>query len=113
MVGIINRPPTAAETPEGKKRQKDYEEALGRFVHVFAKVEIAMALTLWHYAKTQYHIARVLFPRVRVHEAMTLIKQLADATNAPSEDCAELENVFQQLGIINGVRNDTLHYGAI
>ena len=89
-----------------------YYEALGRFVHVFAKVEMAMAFTLWRYAKTQRKIARAIFSGVRVESAMSLIKRLTEVADISANDRQELEYVFTQLGIINRARNDLIHYGA-
>jgi hypothetical protein len=103
----------ASETPEGRKHERAYWVALGRFVAMFSKVETAITLTLWHYAKTPQNIARVVFPGVRIDQGSTLIKALAKATDAEEAAQTELEYVLQQLGIINGVRNDTLHYGAM
>jgi hypothetical protein len=100
------------ETPEGKERIRAYYEALGRFVDKFSRVEAAVTRTLWHYAKTPPEIAKISFSGVKVEGGMQFIKQLAAATNASKELQDDLADVFQQLGIINGARNDVLHYGA-
>jgi hypothetical protein len=101
-----------SETPEGKERLRYYYEALGEFIDMFARVESAMTSTLWAYAKTEPKYAKVLFSGVKIELGMTHIKQLAEVANAAEELKTDLVDVFQQLGIINGVRNDVLHYGA-
>lgn len=102
----------AAHTKEGKERLRAYYEALGRFVDMFARVETAITLTLWHYAKTTPEIAKIVFAGTKVEGGSTYIKQLAAATNATQELQDDLTDVLQQVGIINGVRNRILHYGA-
>jgi hypothetical protein len=102
----------ASETPEGKERLQAYYEALGRFIDMFARVETAVALTLWAYAKVKPEIAKIVFAGARIELGSAYIKQLAEATGADHEACEDLGNVLQQLGIINGVRNAVLHYGA-
>jgi hypothetical protein len=102
----------ASETEEGKKRLQAYYEALGRFVDMFARVETAIALTLWMYAKTKPQIAKIIFAGARIDTSSTYIKQLAEATSAPQELRDDLVDVLQQVGIINHVRNYVLHYGA-
>jgi hypothetical protein len=102
----------ASETPEGKERLRYYYEALGEFIDMFARVESAMTSTLWTYAKTEPKIAKVLFAGVKIELGMTHVKQLAEVADAAADLKADLIDVFQQLGIINGVRNAILHYGA-
>jgi hypothetical protein len=102
----------ASHTKEGQERLRAYYEALGRFVDKFSRVEAAVTRTLWHYAKTPPEVAKVAFSGVKVEVGMQYIKQITKATNVEQESRDDLEDVFQQLGIINGVRNDVLHYGA-
>ena len=102
----------ASKTPEGQKRLKEYYEALGRFVDMFARAETALTLTLWHYAKTAPEIAKIVFAGTRIEQGSTYIKQLVEATGASEERRNDLQDVLQQLGIINGVRNAILHYGT-
>ena len=102
----------ASQTPEGRKRLNEYYGALGRFVDMFSRAEAAVALTLWHYAKTSPEIAKVVFAGTKTDVASTYLKQLAKATGASKELRDDLEDVLQQLGIINGARNAILHYGA-
>jgi hypothetical protein len=105
--------PAASETDEGKKRLQDYYTALGRFIDVFAKVELAVGFTLWHYAKTPYPVARVAFSATGLDAAMSSIKQLFKVIEIPQEKQNEINWLFSQLSSIKKVRNDILHYGAI
>lgn len=102
----------ASETEEGKKRLQEYYSALGHFIDVFAQVEGVVSFTLWHYAKTVPEIAKIVFSGVKIDVSSTYIKQLAAATKAPQDRIDDLADVLQQLGIINGVRNMVVHYGA-
>ncbi|MBM3530148.1 MAG: hypothetical protein FJX62_18855 [Alphaproteobacteria bacterium] len=102
----------AAHTKEGKERLRDYYEALGRFVDKFSRVEAAITRTLWHYAKTSPEIAKIVFSGAKLDSSTQYIKQIAKATNVRQELRDDLDDVFQQLGIINGVRNGVVHYGA-
>ena len=103
---------SAAHTKEGKERLRAYYEALGRFVDKFSRVEAAMTLTLWHYAKTPPEVSKVIFTSDKVDGCITKIKQVTKVSNVDIALQDDLAAVFQQLGIINGVRNDVLHYGA-
>jgi len=102
----------ASETKEGKERLQAYYEALGRFVQMFAEVEKVIAQTLWTYAGTKAEVAKIVFAGTQSETAAGYIKAVARATNASNEKLADLENVIQQFGIIRGIRNDILHYGA-
>jgi adenylosuccinate lyase len=101
-----------SETKEGKKRLQEYYEALGRFTDMFSQVETAIALTLWYYAKLTKDIAIIIFAGARIEVSSSYIKQLAKVTGAKAELQHDLEYILQQLGIINGARNDIVHFGA-
>lgn len=101
-----------SDTKIGKERLRSYYEALGRFIDMFSQVETAITLTLRLYAKTSTEIAKVLFSGVKIELGSTHIKQLAAATNVAQKDQDDLSDVLQQLGIINGVRNGIIHFGA-
>ncbi|WP_158816928.1 hypothetical protein [Methylocapsa sp. S129] len=105
--------PTAAETEEGKKRLGEYHSALGRFVDRFSQVEMAVAFTLWHYAKTPYPIARAAFSGTNLDAAISSIKRLFEVTEIPEKAQEEITWLFDQLSKIRKARNDILHYGAI
>jgi hypothetical protein len=77
---------------------------------MFSRVETAITLTVWHYAKTPPEIAKVVFSGAKIDTPATYIKQLAAATRVSRELRNDLDEVLQQLG--NGARNKVLHYGA-
>lgn len=102
----------ASETKEGIERERAYYEALGRFVQIFAEAEKLVWQTLVHYAGISHEVAKIVLTAGKIDQCATHIKQIAAAINAPKEKRDDLELVLQQLGIINGVRDAILHYGA-
>ncbi len=104
---------SATQTREGKERLRAYYEALGRFVDMFARVETAMTLTLWHYAKTAPEIAKIVHAGTKVIDTgADYIKQLVAVTNTSADIQADIKDVTEQLRAINKIRNHILHYGA-
>jgi len=90
-----------------------YYCALGRFVDTFARVELAAHLTLRHYAKMSRGAGRALLSGVRVDETRNRLLRLFEAGLMGEADWEDAAPIFQQLGTINGRRNDILHHGAI
>jgi hypothetical protein len=92
---------------------QDYWAALGKFVSTFSLVEVNMQLALWTFAGMSKTMARALLSgSTRIDAAMNLISKLAEAQQWEAARQTELSYLFTQLGIINKVRNDLLHYGA-
>jgi len=102
----------AIETEEGKNRVREYHEALGRFIDMFSRAEIAVQYVLRFYAKAPANRAQILFNGTRADAGMDLIKALAKAEEATPEEMAELTVFFAQLKAINRTRNGLLHWGA-
>lgn len=102
----------ASETPEGQERLRAYYYALGRFVDMFAEVEAGITRTLWHYAKVPPEIAKIILAGSKIDNSSKSIKQLAVATGASEELLRDLDDILQQLGIINKLRNHVVHFGA-
>jgi hypothetical protein len=102
----------ASETEEGKERIRSYYESLGRFIGAFSEAETAVHLTLRAYAGTPAEIANIAFSGVKMKNGMVFIKQIAKATEKSQWAQDDLKDIFDQLSIINGVRNDILHHGA-
>jgi hypothetical protein len=104
------------ETPEftkvGKARVRSYHAALGRFIDRFARIETAMALTLWRYAGTREEVARIVFAGVGVENCSRFIEQIADATTVDTAKRADLGYIMRQFRLINGTRNKIIHHGA-
>jgi hypothetical protein len=103
---------SASETEQGKKRLDEYYVALGRFIDMFAQVEIEVNFTLWHYAKTSTEISKFIFSGDRIDNSAQYIKQIAEATKVAKALRNDLKDIFDQLGIISGNRNHIVHYGA-
>ena len=49
---------------------------------------------------------------MKIEGAMGLINRIAEAEQWPDNKKAEWQEVFTQLGLINKLRNDILHYGG-
>ena len=96
-------PPTA--------EMREYWEALGRFIHHFARVETHISVNLWKLTRISIRIAQAVFSGVRMDAAASLINRVLDATNADPTARDEFQYIFTQLGHITKVRNDILHYG--
>jgi len=107
-----NTPKPASETKEGRARLKAYRLALGTFIEMFAKVEMAMHFTLRNYTKTDTGIARAVFSGVRAHAAADHLRRLAEIKVIGEGDWKALCPLLSQLQLINGRRNIILHYGA-
>lgn len=117
MVEPVSKKPfnyvvAASATKDGQERLRAYYEALGRFIDMFSRVETAMTLTLWHYAKTPPEVAKVVLAGTKIEIGVSHIKKLAADTDTSPEKQADLNYVLQQVGIINGARNDIVHFGA-
>jgi hypothetical protein len=103
----------ASETKEGKERLRIYYEALGRFIDMFSKIEMAAHIVLRHYAKMTTATANALLSGVRVDETKNRLQRLFDAGIMNEADWNDAEPIFQHLAVINGRRNNILHHGAI
>ena len=104
---------TASETEEGRQRVSVYYLALGRFAHRFAQAEASVHYVLRHYAGMKADVARALLSGVRVRDAKSKLSRLREIGVIPDDKYTELTFLFDQLGIINGARDDIFHHGAI
>jgi hypothetical protein len=102
----------ASETEEGKARIAEYHIALGRFVDMFSRAEIATQYTLRSYAKLSANRAQILFYGTRTDPGADLIKSFAKEDGASKEILEDLTYVFAQLRAITTTRNSILHWGA-
>jgi hypothetical protein len=92
---------------------QEYWAALGEFVSTFSIVEVTMQQALWEFAGLSRPLALALLAgSTRIDSAMTLISKVSVARKWKSARKQELQAICTQLGIINKVRNDILHYGA-
>ncbi len=95
-----------------EKKNAPYMFALGNFISMFSALEAKLQAALWKFAGVSPPGAQAVFSGVRVNGAMQFINRLADAQNWDKARKDELQFMFAQLGIINRLRNDLLHYGA-
>jgi hypothetical protein len=89
-----------------------YYDALGRFVDAFATAEGATQLVLWYYAKLPTSVALALLSGIRGDEVLNRMRRLFETGDVQQSDWADLEPILQQFNLINGIRNEILHYGA-
>jgi hypothetical protein len=106
---MTNLPPNLKRRLEAEDQ---YIEALGNFVHAFARIEGILALALRVFSGVTGPIARAIFHGVRVDAAVNYIRRILEVTNAPADVKADFELAFTHLGDITRARNDILHYGV-
>lgn len=86
-----------------------YWLALGKFIHCFSMLEVALQYALWNKSGVDAPTAQALFSGVRAREALNMLKRLHEA-----EDNAlapELQRVAERFGVVMTVRNDIVHHG--
>ena len=86
--------------------------ALGRFLTRFSGTEAFMQTILWRLARVQSPTAQAVFSGIRTEGVMQYINRIAAAEKWSKTQCDLLQFVFTQLGHINKLRNNILHYGA-
>ncbi len=89
-----------------------FRHSVGRFVLQFSDVEAMLQTVVWHFAGIAPPIAQAVFPGIRIEAAMTYMNRIADARKWNDAEKSGFEYIFLQLGMINKLRNDILHYGA-
>jgi hypothetical protein len=97
------------------KRNKEVEAyyiALGEFVTQFSWTEQELQVALWRAAKMKEPTAQAVLSGVRTEAAISLIYRVADAQNWPQTKRTKLKRAFDQLQVINKLRNDVLHRGS-
>jgi hypothetical protein len=90
-------------------------QAVGWFVTMFSIVEQQVNQTLWQVANVEPAIARCIFP-TRMDAALDQLKRISEAMEWETTERgfvrkALLDQVKKDLGEINRLRNDLLHYG--
>jgi hypothetical protein len=90
---------------------KAYHAPLGEFISMFARTKAMVQETLAHYAKLDKDTAMALLSGVKIDQAKNYLNRIFEAK--PYDESAKVElGAFMQIGIINDVRNDLIHYGA-
>jgi hypothetical protein len=108
--GVSNR--QRREKPLLPMPPASYLASLGQFVHVFSQVEAMVAIALWVVADIKFEVAPALLSGVRVDGAIGLLGRVMDAKKMTGPNRESAETALRQLGIINKLRNDILHYGV-
>ena len=107
------RPTSAVRVPAKQIADRDnYHRELGRFIDMFAKVEMELQLALWHYAKTTKEVSRAIFSGTRIDGSIKFIRRILAAQKSSDSSRTDLEFIFAQITAINDVRNDIIHHGA-
>jgi len=89
-----------------------YYLALGRFVSAFSDAEATLLDVLWLSAKMRAPYAQAVLSGVRTEAAIGYINRIAEAKRWSEKKKANWQRLFTQLGLINKLRNDILHYGV-
>jgi len=89
-----------------------FAQALGGFAWNYSLIEYAVQSTLWKLAGVKEPLAQAIFTGIRVDGASQMISRIADAQEWPQAKRKEAKYIFDQLSLINKLRNDVLHYGA-
>jgi hypothetical protein len=89
-----------------------YWLALGRFIDAYSTIELALNLSLRHYARVPEPVAQAIFFNTRIDNAIQLLNRLIEMGEISDPAKTDLKYLFAQLSIINRVRNDIIHYGA-
>jgi hypothetical protein len=95
-----------------EKKLADYWQSLGRFIDAFSRVEQCLLWTLEVYSGVSTQVSRALFSGVRTDAAMGYINRILEATKATKTNRDHAQWLFTQLGHINKLRNDLVHYGV-
>ena len=87
-----------------------YYLALGRFVHMFAKVELTTFLVLRHYARMTLPAARALLSGIRMDGTQSMLRRLQEIDLIDQVAWADADMLLKHLSDINKFRNDILHH---
>jgi hypothetical protein len=113
--GVVGNEITAKEfdalIAEMNEPYVDYWAALGKFVHLFSGVEALLQALVFKLAGVSDEIGKAMFPGLRVDVAKDVINRLLDAKGDVAAK-ERLREPFAQLGQINAVRNNLIHWGA-
>lgn len=97
-------PPTA--------EMREYWEAPGQFVHMFAKVEKQLLGILFRLSGVSIPIGRAVFSGVKTDQAQNFIKRIMDVGKPDDATKREFEFIFTQLSLLSNARNAIVHWGT-
>ena len=92
-------------------RDERFFSDLGLFVLLFAQAESLLWSAIWATSGMELKAAQALLSGIRVNDGIGLLGRLLDVQEPIVKAKKEVKEALRQLGIINKVRNDILHYG--
>ena len=90
--------------------EKEYWQALGRFIEAFAGIEYIMFLTLASHAKVSPGMSQAIFSGARVDASVDYIRRIFAVYDPGPENKKEFEELFEHLKFVNDLRNHVAHY---
>lgn len=92
--------------------EREYDEAIGRFITVFAEAESSLLYVAVHYTAIKpFIVGLAALAPLRVDSGITVIKRVIEARRLRSKLARELLHALEQFAVINKARNDLLHFG--
>lgn len=85
---------------------------LGKFAHVFARAETILSFKLIMDSGAPQKVVRALTGKLRLSDAMSTMKKIAEVNEWATETSKELHTVLDQLNHISELRDRVLHRGA-
>jgi hypothetical protein len=108
----------AKKEDDGLKKLVEFSTAthsfylsLGRFLHQFSLLEGVMLILLIRITGVSQEVGKSIYSGTRIAQAKDFINRTLDATNRKKTKTL-LKPYFDHIGILNGTRDDILHYGA-
>jgi hypothetical protein len=112
---------TTTELDEAARRAQaasNYDKAtipfyisLGRFLHQYSLLETAMLTVLIGVSGVTLSVGKSIYSGTRIGTAKSYINRILDATDRAALK-EQLRPYFDQIGLINSMRDEVLHYGA-
>ena len=116
------RPPDLSKEEDRKKLEdfRKYNEGVGKLITGFSGAEIILFSILGSLWNVPLPVARAIYSDLRIDAAINTAKRLLEArkqvfgANEFEKDIEKwLTYIFDQLGIINGIRNHIVHHGVV
>jgi hypothetical protein len=93
-------------------RYGEYWAWLGKFTHEFSRVERLLQTLLRVKSGVSESVGRAIFSDLRMQASKDAVNRICDALG-DAETKERLKPAFDQLGEINAVRNNLVHWGAV
>src|SRR4051794_21166355 len=85
--------------------------SLGRFLHQYSLLETAMLSVLIGVSGVTQSIGKSIYSGTRITTAKSYVNRILDATGRAALK-EQLKPYFDQISLINSMRDEILHYGA-